>query len=318
MEAQAANWDDLRLFLAVARVGTLSGAARTLGVNHSTVFRRVGAFEDRLRVRLFERLPNGYALTPAGEEMRDAAMRIEEQIAALSRRVTGRDLRLGGTVRITTVDMLALGVLPGHLAAFRAQYPGIVLDVVVSNAALDLTRREADVALRVGNAPSETLVGRRVARLAFAIYAAAGGPTVQDGELTARDWIGFDDEHAPLARHMARLYPQARLAFRTNSIPAAIGAARAGTGLAPLPCGLADRDPGLIRIAEMPEPFTLDLWLLTHEDLRATARIRAFMDFMAEAFAAEADLLEGRRPGRPSSAPPAGQDQDGGKRNCVS
>jgi len=121
MNTQGANWDDLRLFLAVAREGSLSGAARVLGITHSTVFRRIGAFEERLGVRLFERLPHGYALTPAGEEMRDSVSRIEEEIAALALKVAGQDRRPSGEIRITTTDLLAVGVLPRHLAAFRAE-----------------------------------------------------------------------------------------------------------------------------------------------------------------------------------------------------
>ncbi|MRX51351.1 LysR family transcriptional regulator [Paracoccus sp. S-4012] len=291
MDARIDNWDDLRLFLAVARAGTLSGAAREIGVNHSTVFRRIGAFEEALGVRLFDRLPNGYALTAAGEAMQESALRVEAEIAALDRRVTGQDLRLSGVVRITTVDMLAQGLLPRHLLAFLRAYPGIEVELTVGNATLNLTRREADVALRVGNQPPETLVGRRVGRLAFAVYGAAAAEAT--APLTEQPWIGFDAEHAPLVRAFSEFLPGVRPAFRVNSVAAAIAAARAGIGLATLPCGIADLDPGLTRVAPLPESFTLDLWLLTHEDLRRTARIRAFLDFMAEALAQEAPLLEG-------------------------
>ena len=289
------DWDDLRLFLAVARAGSLSGAARALGVNHSTVFRRINAFEERLGVRLFERFPGGYVLTPAGEEMREAALRIEDEVATLGRKVSGQDLRLSGTVRITTIDMLGLGLLPRHLAAFRSAYPGIELEMQLTNAALNLGRREADVALRVGNEPPEALIGRRVGRLAFAVYGSAGYCARRpDTSLEGHDWIGLDSEQAPLARRFARFLPGARATFRANSVAATIAAARAGIGLAALPCGLADPDPDLVRIADVPQDFGLDLWLLTHEDLRRTARIRAFMDFLAEAIAREAPLLEGR------------------------
>ena len=294
MDAQHENWDDLRLFLAVARAGTLSGAARVLGVNHSTVFRRIGAFEEAIGVRLFDRLPNGYVLTAAGEEMRESALRVEEEIAALGRKVTGQDLRLSGTVRITTIDMLAFGLLPRHLAAFRDSYPGIEIELVVGNVALNLSRREADVALRVGNAPVETLVGRRVGRLAFAVYGSAGYRARRpEPDLTLHDWIGFDSEHEALVQRMARFLPEVKPTLRTNSVAAALSAAKAGLGLAPLPCGLADLEGDLVRIALLPDEFTLDLWLLTHEDLRQTARIRAFLDFLAEALAKEAPLLEG-------------------------
>jgi len=297
MNAKLENWNDLRVFLAVARTGSLSGAARVLGVNHSTVFRRVAAFEEALGVRLFDRLPNGYQLTPAGEELRDGTLRVEDEIAGLSRKVSGQDLRLSGTVRVTTIDMLALWLLPRHLAAFRAAYPGIELEIAVSNAALNLTKREADVALRIGNEPPETLIGRRVGRLVFAVYGSRGyrARRPQKG-LESHDWIGFDAEHAPLARRFARFLPDVRPVCRVNSVAVAIAAAKGGIGLAPLPCGLADMEPDLVRIGPLPEDFSLDLWLLAHEDLRRTARIRAFLDFLAEALMGDADLLEGGRP----------------------
>lgn len=297
MNAKTKNWDDLRIFLAVARSGSLSGAARTLGVNHSTVFRRIGAFEEALGVRLFERLPGGYLLTPAGEEMRDGALRVEEEISGLSRMVTGQDLRLSGMVRVTTIDMLAFGLLPRHLAGFRKAYPGIDIELVVGNATLSLTRREADIALRVGNAPPETLVGRRVGRLVFAVYGSAEyNARRPEPDLGQHDWIGFDSEHAALARRFASFLPEVQPMLRTNSVAAALAAAQAGIGLAPLPCGIADLEPDLVRIAPLPDDFTLDLWLLTHEDLRRTARMRAFLDFLADELAAEAPLLEGLLP----------------------
>lgn len=294
MNAQGQDWNDLRIFLAVAREGSLSGAARVLGVTHSTVFRRIGGFEDRLGVRLFDRMPGGYALTTAGERMRESVLRIEEEIAALARQVTGQDQRPRGLIRITTTDMLAVGVLPRHLAAFRAEWPEIEVEVIVADHVLDLTRREADLALRLGNPGQEALVGRRVGRLAFAVYRAAGRDATGDpGEA---DWIGYGAAHGALGRVVARWWPDARQVMRTNAINAAHAAARAGVGLAALPCALADCDPGLVRTADFPEDFALDLWLLTHEDLRHTARIRLFLDFMATALAAGADLLEGRCP----------------------
>ncbi|KFE35044.1 MAG: LysR family transcriptional regulator [Desulfomicrobium sp.] len=296
MNAQAQDWDDLRLFLAVARAGSLSGAARSLGVTHSTVFRRIGAFEARLRVRLFDRLPGGYALTQAGKEMRDSVIRIEEEITALGLKVTGQDQRPTGTIRITTTDLLAVGVLPRHVAAFRAEWPEIEIEVVVADTVLDLTRREADVALRLGNPGQETLVGRRVGRLAFAVYGAAGLHARGADDPADGDWIGYGSAHGPLSRRLARWWPDARQVYRTNSIIAAHAGAKAGIGLAALPCVIADCDPSLIRAAALPEDFMLDLWLLIHEDLRQTARIRLFLDFMATALAADADLLEGRCP----------------------
>ena len=286
MNAQLANWDDLRVFLAVARAGSLSGAARSLGVNHSTVFRRIAGFEEMLGVRLFERLPNGYALTPVGEETLSIVERIEGDVAMLDRTVTGQDLRLSGTVRITATDMLVFWLLPGHLRRFRAAYPGIEVEIVVGNEALNLSRRETDIALRIGNTPPETLVGRRVGRLEFAVYGAPDYLAARPGDdLTRHDWIGLDSAHAPLIRRFEQFLPGVRPAVRSNSVACTVRLAKAGLGLAVLPCAIADLKPDLIRFAEVPETFTLDLWLLTHEDLRHTARIRAVLDFLTPALA---------------------------------
>ncbi len=286
MNAQLANWDDLRVFLAVARAGSLSGAARSLGVNHSTVFRRIAGFEETLGVRLFDRLPTGYALTPAGEETLGIVERIEADVTTLDRTVTGQDLRLSGTVRITAIDMLAFWLLPDHLRRFRATHPGIEVEIVVGNEALNLSRRETDIALRIGNSPPETLVGRRVGTLQFAIYGAPDYCAAHSGaDLAQHDWIGFDNAHAPLTRQLEMLLPGIRPAVRSNSVACAVRLAKAGLGLALLPCAIADLKPDLIRIAELPEPFGLDLWLLTHEDLRHTARIRTVLEFLTPALA---------------------------------
>ncbi|PVA11527.1 LysR family transcriptional regulator [Pelagivirga sediminicola] len=286
MSAQLANWDDLRVFLAVARAGSLAGAARRLGVNHSTVFRRIAGLEETLDVRLFERLPTGYALTAAGEETLGIVERIEADVTTLDRTVTGQDLRLSGTVRITAIDMLAFGPLADHLGRFRDMYPGIELEIVVGNETLNLSRRETDIALRIGNTPPETLVGRRVGQLQFAIYGAADYCAAHPGaDLTQHDWIGFDSAHAPLTRQLDKLLPGMRPAVRSNSVACAVRLAKAGIGLAVLPCAVADLEPGLTRVAELPEAFGLDLWLLTHEDLRHTARIRAVLDFLTPALA---------------------------------
>ncbi len=286
MDAQVANWDDLRMFLAVARTGSLSGAARRLGVNHSTVFRRIAGFEAAIGVRLFERLPTGYALTPAGVDTLGTAERVEADIAALDRTVTGQDLRLSGIVRITATDFLAFWLLPDHLARFRTTYRGIEIELVVGNEALNLSRRETDIALRIGNTPPETLVGRRVGRLTFAIYAApayhAAKPHIV---LDQHDWIGLDEAHAALARRFEEFLPGVRPAIRSNSVACTVRLAKAGLGLAVLPRAIAERTADLIRVAEVPETFSLDLWLLTHEDLRHTARIRAVLDFLATSLA---------------------------------
>ncbi len=284
MDARLSNWDDLRVFLAVARAGSLSGAARHLGVNHSTVFRRITGLEETLDVRLFERLPNGYALTPVGEETLGIVECIEDDVATLNRTVTGQDLRLSGSVRITAVDMLAFWLLPDHLARFREAYPRIEIGVSVGNETLDLSRRETDIALRIGDTPPETLVGRRAGRLKFAVYGAPDYCAAHPGtELAQHSWIGLDGGHTPLTRQFEQFLPGIRPATRSNSVACTVRLAKAGLGLAALPCAIADQKPDLVRVAELPDSFGLDLWLLTHEDLRHTARIRAVMEFLSPA-----------------------------------
>lgn len=294
------DWDDIRVFLAVARHGSLSGAARALGLNHTTVLRRIAHYEEGLGVRLFEKLPTGYALTAAGEDMLVSAQRIDEEVANLDRRLSGRDTQISGTLRVTTVDIMALHVLPRHLADFRAAFPKVVLDIVIAETSFSLTRREADVAIRSTSKPPEALVGRTVAGLAFAIYG-AGSYLAQrpaDDDLAAHDWVGLDEsfDQRPMGRWLNREIPAERVGIRLNSVAAEIEAVRAGIGLAVLPCAVADTMPELVRLRPPLSDVSSQIWLLTHADLRRMARVRAFLDFIGERLRRERDLLEGRRP----------------------
>ncbi|MBY6265159.1 LysR family transcriptional regulator [Azospirillum sp. 412522] len=302
------NWDDLRYLLAVARHGSLSAAARALGVNHSTVLRRVTALEQAMGAQLFDKMPGGYVLTSAGDEMHRVAQKMEEDLAAANRLLSGRDTQIGGTLRVTTVDILTLYILPRHVAAFRRRHPELRVDLVAAEASLSLTRREADVAIRATNRPPENLVGRAVSGLAFAVY---GATAYLDGkEVTANlerhPWIGLDEsfDHTNLAHWMKRMVPAPSIGYRVNSVAGAVEAVRAGIGLGLLPCGVVDRDPAFRRIGDPMAEADAKLWLLTHEDLRHMGRVRAFLDFMAEALTRERDLLEGRCPWPTSLSPP--------------
>jgi DNA-binding transcriptional LysR family regulator len=290
------EWDDLRYVLAVATEGSLAGAARRLGVNHTTVLRRVGAFEERLGLRFFERLPTGYVLTAGGEELIAAAHRIDDEVVALERKLAGQDLRLSGSVRITTTDTLMDSVLPEILVGFRAAHPGIALEVAVSNLMFNLTKRDADVAIRPALDPPEALVGRRIARIAFAIYGSADYLAAHtSASLAAHRWIGPDDHLAntSVAHWMRAQLPGADIVLRTDSLVAARNAARAGLGLAALPCYLGEMTRGLVRRHDPITAMETALWVLTHEDLRHQARIRAFTDFAVQAFGQKRALLEG-------------------------
>jgi DNA-binding transcriptional LysR family regulator len=301
------NWDDLRLVLAVVREGTLSGAARRLGVTHSTVFRRLGAIEEQIGVRLFERFRDGYVPTPAGETAAEAAARLEDEVLTLERRLSGQDLRPSGVVRIATTDTLGT-ILMRHLPAMRELHPEIQFEVAISNAMANLSRREAEIAIRPAPDPPEILVGRRVADIAHAIYASKAYLSGrQETELSAHDWIALDDALAStvIGRWIHENLRTVHVTCRVDALPALRDAALAGLGLALLPCYLGDPTPGLHRLAHktMTDPRSA-LWLLTHDDLKRTARIRATLDFLAKAFASERALFEGRtgsrssRPGR--------------------
>jgi len=302
------DWDDLRYVLAVASAGSLAGAARTLGVNHTTVLRRVGAFEERLGLRLFERLPTGYVPTAGGEELIAAAGQIDETVTTLERKLAGKDLRLSGVVRVTTTDTLMSSVLPEILAEFHETHPGIQVEVGVSNRMFNLSKRDADVAIRPAADPPETLIGRRVAKIAFAVY---GSPHYlvkhKAKDLSQHRWVAPDDSLADTAtaRWMRSKLQDCEVSLRADSLLALRQAAEAGLGLAALPCYLADGTPGLICVRRPIPELETALWILTHEDLRNTARVRAFTEFAAGAFARRRRLLEGdaaRKPSRNQAA----------------
>lgn len=292
------DWDNLRIFLALAREKTVRAAAGGLGISHSTVSRRIDAFEQDLGVRLFERLPDGYVLTPFGEDMMQTARRLEESVNGLERRVLGQDARLRGDLRVTMPDLLAAKLLMPDLVAFGESYPDIDLEVAISYTPFDLGRREADVAIRITRDPPEMLVGRKIITYARATYASRDYLSCHDPEHAPDSvtWIGWDDRvrHPRWVRESS--FPNASVRGRMNNAMVQLAAAKAGMGLAMLPCFMGDTEADLLRVPPgRPEP-AWDIWILTHEDLRATARVRAFMDFMADAFLGHRDLLEGRLP----------------------
>ncbi|MBW2268507.1 MAG: LysR family transcriptional regulator [Deltaproteobacteria bacterium] len=280
------NWDDIRYFLAVADTGSLNDAARELGVNYSTASRRLNAIEEEFGSRLFERLATGYKLTAVGAEMLESARRMEAQFVLLSRRVRGRDARLAGALRVATTDAVATILMP-ELAVFTRRYPEIEVDLLSTPAPTELAMREAEVALLATDRPPERLVGRRLARLSSALYASRGylAERADIEDLAAQAWVGWEQEmqHIPAARWMRAHLPEARCVLRVRTGTALLAAVSAGVGLAHLLCFLADGDPSLQRLGP-PEPaLETGLWLLTHEDVRDTGRVRVFLDFVAEA-----------------------------------
>lgn len=290
------NWDDLNLVLAICRSGSLSGAARRLGVNHSTVFRRLNAIEESLQVRLFERQANGYLMTEAGEAVKRSAERIDEEVVTLSRELLGRDLRLQGTIRITAPEGLAVRLLTPQLASFCQLHPEITIDLIVTSSALRLSHREADVAVRATRRPPDSAIGHEICSFRFCMYASADYLAKNEGlALEEHQWVMPDDgiDFFPATLWRKKTYPKANIVYRSNNTLAVVEAARAGLGVAPLPCFLGDTEAGLVRVIEPPDELTLSLWILIHPDLRHTARVRALMTFLVETLAAQRAAMEG-------------------------
>src|SRR5262245_47151237 len=292
------SWDDFRYVKAIADTRTLAGAAGELSVNHSTVFRRLAQIETGLGSRLFERSRAGYALTPCGEEMVRLAERMGEDIIAFERQVTGHDLRPSGELRVTTNDTVLVHMMTDIFAAFRKAYPEIVLDVVVSNQALNLSKRDADVAVRATDRPPEALIGRRAASIAWAVFASSDhAPETFDPEADARgaEWVGFGENLANLkaARWLKERAAPERIIYRINTVLGLAEAAAAGIGFAVLPCFIGAATPGLTRLTTPVPELVNGIWLLTHSDLRQTARVRAFMDFAGSEIAKQRKVIEG-------------------------
>jgi len=276
------NWNDLKVFLAIADSGSLSGAARLLGNNHSTVFRRLNELERDLGVRLFDRFPNGYVLTAAGERMRELACEADNAVQRIQLELAGQDFALTGTVRITTAANIARTLVPAVVKNLRTTHPNIVVEIAVGDSDYDLNRREADIALRATTNPPEHLVGKRIMKLDWWICS----PETDDGT-AARNLQ--DLHHHPIIGADATLMRldafqwlesefQAGVVARANDLSTMAALAKAGIGHALLPSD--QQEDGLKRLFRLPE-LSSELWLLTHPDLRQVQRIKAVWEGLA-------------------------------------
>lgn len=290
------NWDDLRIVLAIAEHGTLSGAAVRLRISHPTLSRRLRQIEHRLGTRLVERSPSGLRLTAAGEDMRQLAMRLRDDIAALERRIGGRDAGPGGPIRLTAPDAVSEYLLPDILAEVCREHTELTIELVVSNQVLSLAQRSADVALRVTDSPDESLRGRRVGTVAMAIYAARNLPVPETwGNFAGMPWVGFD---AALAcsgpgTWVAHNIPESDIRFRANTLLGAAQAVRSGIGCGLLPCFVGGSIPELVRIGAPLAELSVPLWLLVHSEIARLPRIRRACDALAVKLKQAAPLLTG-------------------------
>ena len=288
--ARMNDWDDLRYFLAVARSGTVSGAAVELGVNHSTVSRRINAYEKKHDVRLFERLAQGYEMTQAAENIYRYALEIEERTHIVERELFGRDTRLQGRLCITAYHSTVNDLVLPALSNFSERYPEIDLELSVTADVRDLSAREADIAIRGTPQPPDHLVGKKVADAESAIYTSE---LYQQRQLRRPEVILWRDEVA-LPEWVLEHFPDARVVLRVDDVTAMRAAVKAGLGIARLPYWLADVWPGLFRLKLNLAPRGWGLWVLIHADLRSTARVRVCRDFLIETLENKRDLLEGR------------------------
>lgn len=286
---ESINWNDLRYLLALAREGTVSGAGRALSVEHTTVARRISALEKQLGSRLFDRLHSGYVMTSVAEKLFSHAVSMEELIQVADREVFGMDVQLSGNLKLTaSYDVFSRLVTP-KLSHFIHQYPGIVLELLSSTSLADLSDRQADISVRLSPKPPEYLIGRRVSPLCHGIYASAEYLSQKRSTDTLVLW---KHEHKT-PKWVADHFPKARITVRANEVLSMMESIRNHLGIGRLPCYIGDSEPTLRRLDLNLTPSTWGIWVLSHVDLRATAKVRVGREFLMDIIAGQKKLIEG-------------------------
>jgi len=287
------EWDDLKSFLAVARLGSLSEAGRLLKTSAATVGRRISSLEKALSIQLFDRSPNGYTLTDYGRALSLKAQQAEDAMLSVERAALGRDVRTVGKVRVATTEDIGTLVVAPALPQFHEAFPGIQLELIAGQGVVNLTRREADIALRPVRATKGNYVIRQVGWWECALYAAKTYVAAHKLEPGKKDWLSrvsiirWTDEGMNLlgGPWLAEHARGSTIALTSNTRRIHLAACRAGVGVAVLPCIAAEHDPALVRLLPPREVASIPLWLLAHRDLARTARVKAVMTFLADAAA---------------------------------
>jgi DNA-binding transcriptional LysR family regulator len=282
------DWNDLRYLLAVARGGSTLAAARALGVNQTTVARRLEALEAALGVKLFDRGQTGSRLTGAGGDLIALAEGVERSAAAIAERAGAHARGLAGVVRVTTNEPTANIAIMPVLPEFRRLFPDIKVEMIVTDEHLDLLKGEADVAVRGARAVTNPdLVVRRITDIPWAIYASRGyiaqhGRPTTIADLASHFLVGGEQQVATIGalEWMLLQAPEAEVVCRSNTLSNLYQAVRAGLGVGPLPCIIGAAEPDLVRCVDTPADFTDHLWLVTAPELKTAPRVRAFMDFI--------------------------------------
>lgn len=290
------DWDNVRHFLEVVRAGSASRAAQSLGVNQTTVSRRIASLETQLGKKLFDRSGNGWLITPVGERLVASAEQMAVDAHAIERQILADSQELSGRLRLTVADVCSQHLAMPAIQAFTQRYPDVDVEIIATNELLDLAAREADVALRSTNEPPSNVVGKRIGRLAYAVYGTQEllrrvRRDTDGGDSPCITWSG-DGQTRPT--WIEKSFPTTRRVYRTNSLGVMLKMATEGIGLAQLPRVLGDMEPRLHRVpARYVEPGW-GLWVLSHVDLRTTARVRIFRDFLVAHLEGRKDLIEGR------------------------
>lgn len=290
------NWDSIRHFLEVVRTGSVSGAAKHLEVNQTTVSRRITAMERQLGQALFDRSGHSWVITPVGERLVQSAQRMADEVNTIERYVMAESQALSGQLRVTVADVCTQHLVMPALHAFSCKYPDVDLEVIATRNLLDLAAREADVALRSTDEPPPNLVGKRIAQLAYAVYGTREMLQRTEAEsdsstIPCITWIGDGHTRPPW---IEKSFPHTRRVYRTSELGMMVQMAKQGMGITQIPCVLGDSEPLLYRIPAAHVEAGWGLWVLSHVDLRTTARVRIFKDFLVAELEKRMDLIEGR------------------------
>lgn len=281
-EVAKVEWSDLRVFLAVAREGTLGAAARKLGQTQPTMGRRLQALERALGHQLFQRTKDGFVLTDEGAAVLSHAERMEEEALAFQRQLTGQEQQLDGMLRITSSDWFAEYMLTPVIAEFSQQYPRVIVELLTDSRFFSLSRREADVAFRIQPFDEPDVVSRKLLRMPYGVYIAADYPPPQPGDGTDASLLVMNVAFGgmPEVEWLQRMLPNARVAFRSNARSVQARMCVKGAGIAVLPRPLGEVIDHLQRIELGEEPPARDIWVGYHRDMRRLARLRALLDMV--------------------------------------
>jgi DNA-binding transcriptional LysR family regulator len=287
MHDEKMNWDDIKVFLAIARAGSLGGAARALGQTQPTMGRRLRAFEERLGVALFQRSGEGFLLSDDGALVMAHAERMEEEALTFERTLAGQETQLEGLLRVSSSDWFGLHVLAPVFARFQEKHPRVFIELITESRLLNLARREADLVFRIRPFEEADVVQRRLTTVQYALYGASHleKPRPGDGEGTPLITMDTAFGTLPDVRWLQRVLPKAHAAMRSNNRDVQTAMCVAGRGWAVLPIFLGDRAPGLVRVDLGESPPSRDVWVGFHQDLRRLVRLRRLLEFTVEALA---------------------------------